>query len=78
MVNANLVHILVAAAAAVGTVVMLGDLTVVAAMTLAAVATVEALMAVAAVVMVAAGEISFPNSQNAYVRFPLGNLVTRH
>jgi hypothetical protein len=68
----------VAAATAVGTVVMLADMTAVAAM-MAAVATVEDLMAVvAAVVMVGAGEISFPNSQNAYARFPLDNLATKH
>ncbi len=68
----------VAAATAVGTVVMVADMTVVAAMMAAVVIVVAALMAVAAVVMVAAGEISFSNSQNAYARFPLDNLVTRH
>jgi hypothetical protein len=50
----------------------------------AAVATVEAVLmavaAVAAVVMVAvaAFEASLPHSQNAYARFPLDNLATKH
>jgi hypothetical protein len=66
----------VLAATAVGSVVMLGDMTAVAVMTLAAVATVEAVIAVV-VVMVAAGEINFPNFENAHVHLPLDNLATK-